>query len=189
MAKVLLEKVRCSYVYADKTNKDGKYSVQPLIPKGGKLHKECMAAMKSVFVKKFGLDAWEAKTRNSKYKLPIRSGDEEREGKEYEGMMFFNANSSRKPGLLNRQKKEAMPDDIEEFCYSGAYFHIAVSFYPFDGKEGGKPGIAVGLNNIMLVSKGERLDGSVAASEEFKEFSAEDSDDDFGDDDNWDDDL
>lgn len=178
MSKVILQDVRCSYVFAHQERKDGGFGVQPLVPKGSTLHKKLVKIVDKVLVDKFGQDALKKKAR---YKLPLRDGDEERDGEEYEGMIFFNANSGKKPGIVNRNNEPADVDDIEEYCYSGAYFHVSVNFYAFDAKEGGKPGVAVGLNNVMLRKKGDRLDGSVSATSEFADFANDD--DDFEDDD------
>ena len=172
MAKVILQDVRCSYVFAHQERKDGGFGVQPLVEKGSALHKKLIKVVDKVLVEKFGQDALKKKAR---YKLPLRDGDDERDGEEYEGMIFFNANSGKKPGIVNRNNEPADIDDIEEYCYSGAYFHVSVNIYPFEAKEGGKPGVAVGLNNIMLRKKGDRLDGSVSATSEFADF-AEDGD-------------
>lgn len=177
MAKVILQDVRCSYVFVHQERKDGGFGVQPLVEKGSALHKKLIKVVDKVLVEKFGQDALKKKAR---YKLPLRDGDEERDGEEYEGMIFFNANSGKKPGIVNRNNEPADIDDIEEYCYSGAYFHVSVNIYPFEAKEGGKPGVAVGLNNIMLRKKGDRLDGSVSATSEFADFA---EDDDFEDDD------
>ena len=177
MAKVILQDVRCSYVFAHQERKDGGFGVQPLVEKGSALHKKLIKIVDKVLVEKFGQDALKKKAR---YKLPLRDGDEERDSEEYEGMIFFNANSGKKPGIVNRNNEPADIDDIEEYCYSGAYFHVSVNIYPFDAKDGGKPGIAVGLNNVMLRKKGDRLDGSVSATSEFADFA---EDDDFEDDD------
>jgi len=98
----------------------------------------------------------------------------------------MNANSDRKPGIVNRNNEPADQDDIEELCYSGAYFHASVNFYGFKAKDGSKPGVAVGLNNVMLRKKGDRLDGSVSATSEFADYAEGDSDDDI---DDFDDDL
>lgn len=187
--KIILEDTRCSYVFAavprDETDDDGnktgkkKFSVQPLIPKNSKNVKRMRAIIKRVAEEKFGVGV-----KMGSLKTPLRDGDEEREGKEYEGMYFMNANASKKPGIVNRQGDPADETDIEELCFSGAYFHVSVSFFAF--KKKGSKGVAVGLNNIMLRKKGERLDGGVAATDEFADYADEDGgfddDDDTGDD-------
>lgn len=183
--KVILQNVRCSFVYLTNTNKNDKYSIQPLMEKGSENYKRAAAAQKQVFIDAFGEAAWKKK---GSYNLAIRDGDadqknggEPRDGEEYRGMCFLNANSSKKPGIANKSNEPADEDDIEEYCYSGAYFHVSLNFYSFPKPDdGGKPGVAVGLSNVMLRKKGERLDGSMSAVSEFAEF-AEESDDDLDD--------
>ncbi len=184
MAKIILQNVRCSYVFVQNPRKkddgtDGKYGVQILLPKGDPQLKKLNTLIKKTLVEKFGE---EATKKLGKYKLPVRDGDDERDGEEYEGVYFMNANSGKKPGIVNRSNEPADQDDMEEYCYSGAYFHISVNVYAFKSTDGGKPGVALGLNNVMLRKKGERLDGSVAATSEFADFG-DDSNDDFDDDD------
>ena len=95
--------------------------------------------------------------------------------------MFINCNSkNRKPGVVNRRNEPADIDDMEDYCYSGAYFHVSINLYAYVFE--GKKGIAAGLSNVMLRKKGERLDGSTSATSEFEDF-ADDDDDDLDDDD------
>ena len=176
--KVILENVRCSYVFIDKESSNGGYGVQPLIEEDSKDHKKLQKVVDKVLAGAFGSDAAKKK---GKYKLPLRSGNEERDGEEYQDVIFFNANSSRKPGIVNRNNEPADVDDMEQYGYSGAYFNVSLNFYAFPSIDGGKPGVAVGLNNIMLKKKGDRLDGSTSATSDFADF-AEDHDD-FDDDD------
>jgi len=183
MAKMILQNVRCSFVFVTEPRKKengetGNYSVQVLLPKNDPQVKKFQKLVEQALVDKHGSDAAKKKGR---YKLPMRDGDEERDGEEYEGMYFFNCNGGKKPGIVNSNNEPADTDDLDELCYSGAYFHVSVNVYGFDAKDGGKPGVAVGLNNLMLRKKGVRLDGSVAATSEFEEY-AEDGGDDFDDD-------
>lgn len=177
MSKLILQDVRCSYVFVTSPRKkddgtDGNYSLQILLPKDDPQVGKVKKAIKEALIEKFGDSAWDKKGR---YKLPLRDGDEERDGEEYEGMYFMNANSGKKPGVVNRNNEPADQDDLEEYCYSGAHFHVSCNFYGFDSKDGGKPGVAIGLNNVMLRKKGDRLDGSVAATSEFADFAEADS--------------
>ncbi|QDP55869.1 MAG: putative helix-destabilizing protein [Prokaryotic dsDNA virus sp.] len=185
MPKLILQNVRCSYVYVDKQRKkdngeDGGYGLQVIIPKDDPQVRKIQKAIDEALVSKHGE---EAKKKKGRYKLPLRDGDEERDEPEYEGCYFFNVNGNRKPGIVNRNGEPADIDDLEEYCYSGAYFHVSCNFYGFPPRDGGKPGVAVGLNNVMLRKKGERLDGSVAATSEFADYAADDDSDDFDDDD------
>ena len=184
MAKMILQNVRCSFVFVTEPRKKengetGNYSVQVLLPKNDPQAKKFEKLVEHALVEKHGSDAAKKKGR---YKLPMRDGDEERDGEEYEGMYFFNCNGGKKPGIVNRNNETADTDDLDELCYSGAYFHVSVNVYGFYAKDGGKPGVAVGLNNLMLRKKGVRLDGSVAATSEFEEYAEDGGDDDFDDD-------
>lgn len=184
MSKVVFKNVRCSYVYVTSPRKnedgsDGKYSVQIILDKSHPQLNEIKKAIKAAAIDKFG-----AKIKMGMLKLPLRDGDEEREDEEYEGAFFVNVNGGRKPGILNRKKQPADVDDINEYCYSGAYFNVSVNFYGFE-KEGNR-GVAAGLNNIMLLRKGDRLDGSSTAGQDFADMAAEEDDDDDLDGDDWD---
>ena len=180
MRKIMLQDVRGSFVFlkeprvSDKGENQG-WSVQALIPKGSELAKKVEKLQLIVMKEAFG-----DKIKPSMVKLPLRDGDAERDletNPECEGMMFMNCNSKgRKPGIVNRRNEPTDAADMEELCFSGAYFHLSVNIYAyeFDGKKG----VAVGLNNVMLRKKGDRLDGSVAAASEFADFAEDDDDDD-----------
>jgi len=174
MAKIILQNVRGSYVYVNeqRTKKNGDpdgWGIQIIMSKDHPQIKAFKKMIKAVLIEKFGS---EAGSKTGKYKLPLRDGDDERDGEEYENMYFMNASSKKKkPGIANRAGEPADQDDIEEYCFSGAYFHVSVNVYGFPSTDGGKPGIALGLNNVMLRKKGDRLDGSVAATTEFADFA------------------
>lgn len=183
MRKIMLQDVRGSFVFlkeprvSDKGENQG-YSIQALIPKDSELATKIQKLQKTVMKEAFG-----EKIKPSMIKLPLRDGDDERDldtNPECEGMFFMNCNNkNRKPGIVNRRNEPADIDDLEDYCYSGAYFHLSVNLYAYEFE--GKKGIAVGLNNVMLRKKGDRLDGSVAATSEFADFAEDD--DDFDDDD------
>lgn len=190
--KVILQDVKCSYVYLNKTNKNGKYSVQPLIEKGSANYKKIMQAQKEVLIEAFGEKAWKTK---GKYKLAVRDGDadienggEPKEEEHYRDVVFLNVNNDKKPGVVNRRNEPATDEDIESYGYSGCYFHVSVNLYSFDSKkdDANKPGIGAGLVNVMLRKEGDRLDGSVSAVDEFSEFA---EDDEIDSSDEWDDEL
>lgn len=177
---VILKDTRCSFVFITNPNKSGKFQVQPLVEKDSALHKKLDKLQLKLLREAFG-----EKAKPGKYKLPLRDGDDEREEEEYQGMMFFNANSGDAPGIVNRKGQPATEEDLKEMGYSGCYFHISCTWYNFDAQDGGKPGIAVGLNNVMLREPGPRLDGRKSAESEFSEFA--DESDDWDDDDDDDD--
>ncbi len=54
--------------------------------------------------------------------------------------------------------------DNDKF-YSGCYVHIQVNPYPY--KNSGNSGVGWGLQNVMFVEDGDRLDGRRTADEAF----------------------
>ena len=191
-AKIILENVRCSYVYimnprkANDPTKPAKYGLQVIIEKSDKDQvKKIKLATRDVLNEAFGSDAWKKRAR---YKLPLRDGDAERDQEEYEGCYFFNASAGTKPGVVNKDGETADPDDLAEYCFSGAYFNVSLNFFDFPSSDGSKAGVGVGINNVMLVRKGDRLDGSTTAAKDFEDYIGKDFDDDDFDDDDFDDD-
>lgn len=95
-------------------------------------------------------------------KLPLRDGDVERpDDPAYAGMMFINANSSRKPSIVDRNLQPIMSQD--EF-YSGCYGRASIVFYAFNVQA---KGIAAGLNNLQKLEDGEMLAGGSSAEDDF----------------------
>lgn len=177
--KVVTGTVRFSYLNVFKPKaigegQDPKYSVCLLIPKEDKATikkiKDAIEAEK----KAGAAEKWKGKVP-SNLKTPLRDGDAERadEYPEYAGMYFLNANSSKKPVLLDESKDEIL-DQTE--LYSGCWGRANVNFYSFD--VNGNRGIAVGLNALQKKRDDEPLGGMITA-----ESAAADFDDDYEDDD------
>ena len=55
--------------------------------------------------------------------------------------------------------------------YSGCYVNVDVNLYAYNHPKGGR-GVGAGLNHIMLVREGDRLDGRVSAEEAFAGLEA-----------------
>lgn len=98
----------------------------------------------------------------SNLKLPLRDGDDERgDDPAFEGMYFINANSQRKPSIVDKELNPIMGK--EEF-YSGCYGRASINFYAFNVSS---KGIATGLNNLQKLEDGEMLAGGSTAEEDF----------------------
>lgn len=190
--RVVAKDVRLSYCYVGeaKENDHGEmeYSTQLLIKKGGEAHKAIHRAVMAAILAcpMAGGDKAKAEKlfKNPQFKKPLRDPEAEgRDGDEYEGNLFANAKTNAKKGrpgiVLKNGTKLTDPDDIMDAVYSGCFAHVSVTAYYFDNS--GNKGIALALNNIMKTKDGDRLDGSVAAEDEFADF-VEDDGDDFGDD-------
>ena len=175
--KVITGKVRFSYVNIFKSRafqpgQDEKYSICLLIPKKDK---DTIAKVKAAIeaaIQQGISEKWGGK-KPASLKLPLRDGAERSdEAAEYEGMMFLNANSNSKPGIIDQYKNEILdPDEV----YSGCWGRASINFYPFNSN--GNKGIGVGLNNIQKLGEGEHLGASRASAESDFADDFEDDDD------------
>jgi len=169
--------VRFSYLNAFEPKKtpsgDMKYSASILVPKEDELSvKEVKAAINAAVQK--GIDANKfsaAQTNSPKFHNPLRDGDVEFEngdrGAEYKGHYFLNSSSVNKPGIVGADAKPLFdPDDF----YSGCHGRADINFFPF--KNAGNIGVGVGLNNLMKIRDGERLDGRQKAEDAFANYAA-----------------
>ncbi|MDD2295311.1 MAG: DUF2815 family protein [Eubacteriales bacterium] len=149
---------------------DPKYSVSCLIPKSdkktlAKINAAIEAAKEEAKGKKWGGKI------PANLKLPLRDGDIERPDDEnYANCMFLNANSSDKPGIVDRQVNPIL-DPMQ--VYSGCYCNVSLSLYGFNSN--GNRGVACGLGNIQWLKDGERLSGKADAASDF-EAVADDAD-------------
>ena len=165
-----------AHVWEPQANPDGsagKYNVCLLIPK--KDEKTLARIDKAI---KAAITEGKSKLANSKglvpknIKTPLRDADEEGiEDEAYEGMMFINATSNRRPGIVDRHVQPIL--DREE-VYSGCYCNVSVNFYAFSVDV--NKGIAAGLNNIQKVKDGERLAGGSSAEDDFEILDDDDDD-------------
>lgn len=178
--KVITGKVRFSYVNifksrAFQSGQNAKYSVCLLIPKDDKaIVKKIRAAIEEAIQEGIA-SKWGGK-KPGNLKLPLRDGDDERadEAPEYEGMFFLNANSTQKPGIVDKDLNEILdPDEV----YSGSWGRASIKFYPFN--TNGNKGVGVGLNNIQKLKDDERLGAARASAETDFGDGYENDEDDF----------
>jgi hypothetical protein len=161
MTRVVTGKVRFSYfsaLTARKNEMNGKeeFSTQVLVPKTDKETVTALkAAAKEALIAKFG-DKIPKTVRN-----PLRDGDTETKsdgsplGPEYAGHYFFNAKNTSKPGAVDAHGHDIIGNDE---IVSGDYGRVSLNAYAYD--QAGNKGVSFGLNNIMLVSKGQSLGGA-----------------------------
>ena len=176
--KVVTGKVRLSYVNIFKSrafrqDQDAKFSLCVLIDKDDKATLKKINAAIQEAIREGISSKWNGK-KPANLKLPLRDGDDERaeEAEEYEGMMFLNANSIQKPGIVDKDLNEILdPDEV----YSGCYGRVSINFYPFN--VNGNRGVGVGINNVQKLSEGERLGGARASAEDDFNDSFEDEED------------
>ena len=166
--KVVTGKVRFCYanVFEPTSMNEGdtpKYNVCILIPKSDtktleKINKAIEAAKQAGKAK----IADKSGKIPSTLKTPLRDGDEERgDDPAFEDCFFINANSTRKPSIVDRNLSPIM--DRDEF-YSGCYGRASINFYAYNVNS---KGIAAGLNNLQKLEDGESLAGGSTAEEDF----------------------
>lgn len=174
--------VRFSYLNAfePKANPSGdlKYSASILISKDDTVGIKAIHAAINIAVQK-GIDVNKfTKAQISGLRLPLRDGDEEfdngNRGVEYKGCFFLNSSSVNKPGVVKVQADgpPAPIFDPEDF-FSGCYGRADINFFPYN--QAGNKGIGVGLNNLLLVKEGERLDGRQKAEDAFADYTKEET--------------
>lgn len=167
--KVITGKVRFCYVNvfeptAMSEGQEKKYNIAILIDKSDTPTLEKVkAAIEAAKV----VGAEKLKDKNGKYpanlKMPLRDGDTDRADDDaFAGKMFINANTTRKPQIVDANLNEIMSKD--EF-YAGCYGRASINFYAFNAA--GSKGIAAGLNNLQKLEDGERLAGGSSASDDF----------------------
>jgi len=170
--KIILENVRLSFcnLFSPRAISEGsepKYSVCALISKKDKeLLKKIQLAISSEIAVKWGTKV------PLKLKTPLKDGDIEASescGPEFEGCMFLNCNSLRKPQVALRNGSAAIDD---ESIYSGCWADVYVTFYSYS-KEVNK-GISCSLNGVQKIKDDESFAGSLKI--EFKTIEAEDED-------------
>lgn len=171
---ILTGLVRFSYanVFTPREGLDGgepKYSVVLLIRKSDKvtldrINKAIAAAQEDGKTK-----LWAGKLPKG-LKSPLHDGDAEKEGEEYENMMFMTASNKRKPGIVDEDLMEIINPD--EF-YSGCWGRAQVRFFAYNNKSNG---IGCSLENLQKLKDDERFGAPVQNAADA--FGAEDIDDD-----------
>jgi len=162
---VLTPEFRVSFAYvfrpskpmAGDENKDPKYTITMLFPKGADLSALKKAAQQAA------IDKWGADKVPKGLRSPFRDqGEKDYAGYEA-GAIFINATSKQKPGLVDAR----MNDIIEEKdFYSGCYAHATVRAFAYDNK--GNRGVAFGLQNIQKLRDGEPLGGRTRPTDDFQ---------------------
>jgi hypothetical protein len=172
---MVISNVRVDWVFVFEPNKNDKYGVCVMLSKGSPQEDQVKKAIDKA--KAAGIAAGKftaAHTKSASFKPCLRDGDQEIETedrpKHYKGMSFFNASSPTQPGIVDEHVQPLLEAGK---LYSGCFVNVDVNFYAYNHPKGGK-GIGAGLNHIMFVREGERLDGRVSAEEAFSGMEAAD---------------
>jgi hypothetical protein len=167
-------------IFEPKENPSGamKYSCSVLIDKKDKagIAQFQKAIDKALAKGQENIPGW--KNKIPKFRYPaLRDGDQELEDgtksdKAYEGKLFLNCSSNDAPGVVGPGAKPLMNQDD---LYAGCIVRLDVNPFPYSNS--GNNGIGWGLNNVMLVRDGDRLDGRQKAEDAFGTFAENESGD------------
>lgn len=165
---MIITDCRVDWLFVFEPGKQGKYGACVMLPKGSKQEKDVQAVIDKAIAQGVSTGKFTAaNTKSASFKKCLRDGDFEIETedrpKHYEGMSFFNCSNKDQPGILGPDLKPLLDTNK---LYSGCFCNIDVNFYPYNHPKGGK-GVGAGLNNIMLVREGDRLDGRQSAESAF----------------------
>lgn len=180
MAKIVLKHVRCSFpdIFKPRSfnGQDPKYSVQLLIKKD---HPQMDELQRVVL--EAARDKWPSKVKGNEFpkglKNPLRDGDE-RDTEQYPQYLehwFVNSNTKLPPLVVGSRKGEngKFPVLSEGDIQGGDYINVVLNSYAYDNT--GNKGVALGLEKIQFVAKGERLGGSrTSAEDDFEDEVGED---------------
>lgn len=118
-------------------------------------------------------DTWgdKAAAIMKRLKYPVIRDGDEKERPEFAGKFYIRASSKRPPGVVGvvDGQKQLVFEDSE--AYSGCTFVAAVSVFSYDNAFG--KGIGLGLDNVLVVKKGDRMDGRKSAELEFADYEVE----------------
>lgn len=155
-------------IFEAKENPSGalKYSCSLLFEKADKAGIAGLNAAIQKAIAKGKETRWSNKLPTFRY-APLRDGDEELESGDksdavYKGKYFLNCSSDSAPGVVG---PDGAPLMDQKKLYAGCVVRGDINPFPY--KRSGNSGIGWGLNNLMLVSDGLRLDGRQNAEDAF----------------------
>lgn len=182
--KMILKNVRVCYVNVfnasapknAKPNAAKLYSITPLVPKDNKDTVAMVTAARDAAIKdgiakgKFQAAA----TKLPTFKMCLRDGDAEHaagtRGEEFKGHYFFSCNryeGQGPPDVVKMDGGEIVDVLDRKEIYSGMVAALDINFYAFNNQS---VGIACGLNNVLKMADGDRLDGRQSGTSAFKDI-------------------
>lgn len=143
-------------------NKDGKFAGAFIFPTD---HKGLDALRETI--DKVGQEKWGAKWAQIRKELKagdnllVHDGDSKASYAGYEGNLFFNANNSVRPLILDRDKTPLTAQDGKP--YSGCYVNVSIDVWAQDNQYGKK--INAQLQGLQFVKDGEAFAGGGVAAD------------------------
>ena len=165
-------------LFEPKENPSGalKYSCTLLFEKSDTKSIEALQAAIDKAIEKGKQNIWKGKVPKFRYE-PLRDGDAEladgtKDDQAYAGRYFLNCSSNDPIGVVDAHAKPLMD---QTRIYAGCIVRADINPFPYSNS--GNNGIGWGLNNIMLVSDGKRLDGRQRAEDAFSKYATEEEED------------
>ncbi len=164
-------------IFEAKENQSGvlKFSCSLLIDKSDTQGVQLIKSAIDKAIAKGKSSLWNNKVPKFRYE-PLRDGDEElADGSKtdpiYKNKFFLNCSANTAPGVVGPDAKPLMD---QTKLYAGCIVRADINPFPY--KHSGSAGIGWGLNNIMLVGDGPRLDGKSNAEDAFAAFADKEDD-------------
>ena len=112
--------------------------------------------------------------RSGAVRMPFRDAMEKSKYAGFEeGKTFVSMWTKQAPGVVDKRLAEAMPNEV----YPGAVCIASYSCFAYENS--GNKGVSFGLQNVMVVdSTAPRIDGKVAAKDDFDAVGGGEGDDD-----------
>jgi hypothetical protein len=168
MATIVLRNVRLSYpdLFEPVPNQDGtkeEYGASLILDPDDPTTQELEDALYQAGVDKWGQKAFDKFLTQASFKRGLRNADDEgKDDPAYEGKMFINVHSTRKPQVVDRKM---MPITDPDEVYAGCYVNVSVSPFAYDVDK--SKGLSARLGNVQFVRDGERLGGGTTAEDDF----------------------
>jgi hypothetical protein len=121
---------------------------------------------------------WSNKIPAFRYQ-PLRDGDAELASGEktdpvYKNTFFLNASADTAPGIVMATGSGPKPILDVSAIFAGCWVRADINAFPY--KNSGNCGVGWGLNNVLLVKEGERLDGRMRATDAFANYDVVEED-------------
>lgn len=121
---------------------------------------------------------WSNKLPAFRYQ-PLRDGDAELASGEktdpvYKNTFFLNCSADTAPGVVMATGSGPKPILDVTAVFAGCWVRADINAYPY--KNSGNCGVGWGLNNVLLVKEGERLDGRMRATDAFANYDVTEED-------------
>lgn len=143
-------------------NKDGKFAAAFIFPHDHKMLPALQAAIQEVGKAKWG-PKWPQINKELKAgdNLLVHDGDSKASYVGYEGNLFFNANNTVRPTVVDRDRTPLVAADGKP--YSGCHVNVIIDIWAQDNQYGKK--VNAQLQGVQFLKDGEAFSGGGTAAD------------------------